>query len=86
MTKSEVLKLCWFFDGESMSRCPYERGSDNAKLWQAEMFCYDYNDVVTDHEKMKELIYSYLGKWDPYHAEELMRYYVEIIESHPKGG
>lgn len=83
MTKEEVLKLCWFYDGSE--DCPYEPATNEAEIWGAERFCCDYPDIISSYERMKVYIHDFITKWDPYDGERVYSYYLDYVKNRLKG-
>lgn len=77
LIKDELLRYCKFYRDEVIS--PYT-DSSRALLWMAERFICEEGCHLIDEknikDSMKDVVSSYVGKWNPYKYDEIMSLYL----------
>lgn len=81
MLYTELLELCFYYKGETISPPQFDNDNHAQELWFAEkMICECLPDLVEDNNprlSMAEAVALYVGKWDPYGQFEVMDTYLK---------
>jgi len=82
MEKEEIIKICQYYKGEETLPKKWEDNYMYSSLWQSEKtICEQMPDVIGKENPIDDLaryVYSLLGKWTPYEANEYMDEYIKI--------
>ena len=80
MTEQEILKYCYFYQGEAMIPQSFDQ-KDEGKLWVAEKaICENFSNLIerdNPRRNIAEFVAAYVGKWAPFNFRSVMRTYFE---------